>query len=82
MMLISSISFIKFCIGLQVQTLLTFFTSLSFLPWVVGVTSAPKEEVKRLPGGKIKKKVRALKIFVPLDSVFMQPGSHENSNVI
>ncbi|CAL2258160.1 unnamed protein product [Prunus armeniaca] len=32
---------------------------------VGGGTSAPKqEEVKRLPGGKIKKKVRLLKIFV------------------
>jgi hypothetical protein len=55
---------------------------LSLSLWVVGVTSAPKEEVKRLPGGKIKKKVRALKIFVPFDAVFMQPGLHENSNVI
>lgn len=55
--------------------------SLSLSLWVVGATSAPKEEVKRLPGGKIKKKVRALKLFVPLDSE-KQPGLHETSNLI
>lgn len=41
------------------------------------VTSATKqEEVKRLPGGKIKKKVRALHIFLPFD-VYEQELLHE-----
>ena len=41
------------------------------------VTSATKqEEVKRLPGGKIKKKVRALHIFLPFD-VYEQALLHE-----
>lgn len=44
------------------------------------VTSASKqEEVKRLPGGKIKKKVSALQIFLPFD-VFEQTLLHETNN--
>ena len=54
-------------------------TSL-FLGGLLCVTSATKqEEVKRLPGGKIKKKVSALQIFLPFD-VYEQALLHETNN--
>ena len=75
MVLFSSISFLEFGFQLQVQTI----TSL-FLGGLLCVTSATKqEEVKRLPGGKIKKKVSALQIFLPFD-VYEQALLHETNN--